>query len=440
MTKNLAYSAVASGSAVLMLLLLTLAGRWLGVDDYGAFTFAITIATIAEVFMDFGLHQVTIRAVARDPSSAARFLRTSLVLKLLPGVGMIVIVGAAVFWLRDEPDVRLACLLMLGGAAMRSLLLTAKGILQGLERFGADALLTTADRLLLLIACGLALLNGAGVVMTSLVFLAVRVVTAAASLWFVTRLVGPGTVDRGLRRRLPLEALPIGAFLLVLNVYNRVDTVMLGSMSGDRETGLYGAAYPLYEGLTYAASILSAVLVPRLSRLWADDTTHYGRLARRALGWSAVMAVVLAALALPLAEWTIVLAFGAEYREAASTFRILLVALPFIYVLWGLHSVALSCHHTRALVLVTAIGTVVNVLLNAAWIPTYGADGAAAATVISEGLAAAMLGWSLRHALAGRNDTGSQAPAISPADQDDVAALGRADLASARRRADRHAD
>ena len=207
MTRHLIYSAISSGSAVLMLVLLTIAGRTLGVDDFGAFTYAITIATIAEVFMDFGLHQVTIRAIARDHASAGRYFGTSLLAKLLPGVGMVLIFGGLTLLLREEPVVRLACALMLCSATMRSYLLTARGVLQGLERFGDDALVTTLDRALLVLCCGLALWWGAGVIGVSVVFLAVRIVTAGLSLFMVGRLVGRGSFDRELWRQLPAEAL-----------------------------------------------------------------------------------------------------------------------------------------------------------------------------------------------------------------------------------------
>lgn len=400
---NFIYSAISAGSAVLMLALLALAGRWLGVDDYGNFNYTIALAMVAEVFMDFGLHQVTVRGVAQAPGLAARYFHTSLLLKLAPGLGMIAVFGFGVLVVRPEPDVRLACLLMLGGAAMRSCILTAKGVLQGLERFGVDAVVTVADRVLLLVGCGLVLAAGGGLVATCATFLLVRIATGVFSLAAVSRIVGrDGGIDRELRRTLPREALPIGAFLLILNLYNRVDTLMLGSLATERETGLYGAAYTLYEGLTYAAAILSAVLVPRLSRLWTHDRVSYARLARRSLGGSALAAVLLAVLAYPLTPAALTAIFGTEFEEAATTVGILLLALPFMYVLWGLHSVALSSHSTRALLVVTAVGTGVNVVLNVFWIRAWGAAGAAAATVVSEVVTAALLTWSLREALAAR--------------------------------------
>jgi O-antigen/teichoic acid export membrane protein len=374
-----------------MLALLSIAGRLLGPDEYGVFMWAIGLATVAEVFMDFGLHQVTIRGIAKDPAQAGPVFRTSLWLKALPAVGMVVVFGGVAVWLRDDPVVRLASLIMLGSAVMRSYVLTARGVLQGLERFGADALVTVLDRALLLLACGWALCLGASVIQVSLVFLAARVASTLVALAIAARLVGAVTGPPPVWRTLVAEALPVGLFLLVLNLYNRVDTLMLGVMQGDRATGLYNTAYPIYEGLTYASAIITAVLVPRLSRLWASDQHAYRVLARRSLIGTAALAVLVAAAAWPLAGVAIRIFFGSDYLEAVPALQWLLAGLPFIYVIWVLHTVALSAHRTDVLLKVTAAGTVLNVGLNLLLIPGYSYTGAAIATVISEVVAMLLL-------------------------------------------------
>lgn len=402
MTRNFVYSTISAASALLMLALLTLAGQRLGVDGFGAFTYAIAVATIAEVLMDFGLHQVTIRAIAQGTAPAGRYLATSMALKVIPGVVMVALASGAVWLLRAEPDVRMASFLMLLSATMRSYLLTARGILQGLERFGDDALVTVGDRALLVLACSAALVMGAGVVGVSAVFLATRAASAAGALALARSRGGHGLPDRDLARTLPREAFPVGLFLLVLNLYNRLDTVMLGSMLGleaNAATGRYGAAYGLYEGLTYATAIMSAVLAPRLSNLWVTDRPAYRLLVSRSLIGALVLALFVGGVGWMAADLGIHWLFGHAFEPAARTLRLLILGLPFIYVIWVLHAVALSSHHTSALVVVTAMGIGVNVALNLWLIPRYAENGAAVATAISEAAVMMLLLWRLRAAV-----------------------------------------
>jgi O-antigen/teichoic acid export membrane protein len=399
MTRNLLYSTIANGSALLLLALAALAARYLGPAAFGDFSFAISLATIAETFMDFGLHQITIRTIARDHTQAARLFYTSLALKALPGAAMVLVFSGLAVFMRPEPAVRLACVLMLGSAVMRSYLLTARGVLQGLNRFKQDALVTVLDRAGLVVACGWALHAGAGLVVISVVFLVARAVTTAAALLLTRAHVGPSSFDSRLWASLPAEALPVGVFLLVLNVYNRIDTVMLGWLSDTVQTGLYGTAYPLYEGATYAAAVLSAVLTPRLSRQWSIDRRGYGRDVRGSLLASAALAVAVALAGWVLAAFGIRLIFGPDYDAAVPAVRLLLVGLPCIYAIWVLHAVAISAFETAVLVRVTALGTIVNVALNVWLIRAHGANGAAVATVISETFVLGLLVRALRRAI-----------------------------------------
>src|SRR5215510_9033627 len=114
MLQNFFYSSVSAGTAALLLLLYVVAGRVLGEVEFGKFAFALLLGGIFETLMDFGLHQVTIRAVARDRSQATPLLQHVLAIKLLwAGATLAALVLTATI-LRPEPDVRMACYLIGG--------------------------------------------------------------------------------------------------------------------------------------------------------------------------------------------------------------------------------------------------------------------------------------------------------------------------------------
>jgi len=162
MFRNLAYSSVSSGTAALLLILMIVAGRVLGEVEFGKFAFALLLGGIFETTMDFGLHQVTIRAVARDPSRATNLLHHTLAIKLLWVAGTLAALIVTATLLRPQWDVRWACYLIGGSLVFRSYMLTIRGVLQGLERFGWDSLVVLADRGLLLALGVAALMSGTG--------------------------------------------------------------------------------------------------------------------------------------------------------------------------------------------------------------------------------------------------------------------------------------
>jgi O-antigen/teichoic acid export membrane protein len=394
------FATVSAASAGLLLLLSVLISNVLGQEAWGQFSFALALSMIGEALMDFGIHQVTIRSIARERGQAAALFRNSLALKALPGAAMFVALTALAFWLRPQTDMRIVCVLMLASAVFRSYLLTVRGVLQGLERFADDSFVVITDRFAVLVFGASAVWLHGGLVGLAAAFLAARVVTMAGALWIVQRHVGAPRLafDAGVWKDLQRRAMPLGAFLIVLNLYSYIDTLILGALTTDLETGLYNSAYKTYEGLTYATAILSAVITPRLSHLWSADRAAHGRLVRQSLAASIGLALVLAAAAWWLGP-VVLRIFGPSAVSAADALRILAIGLPFVFAIWILHAVAISVFEERWLFRTTVIGSIVNIALNFQWIPQYGRNGAAAATVAGELLSLVVLLWALRHAV-----------------------------------------
>jgi len=167
--------------------------------------------------------------------------------------------------------------------------------------------------------------------------------------------------------------------------------VMLGYLRTDAETGLYTAAYKIYEGLTYAPLAISTVLTPRLSGLFNADRERHKRVALGGIGGSTALGVWVAVVAFAIARPLLVTLFGADYVNAIAPFRILVVGLPVVFAIWILHALAISVDRERLLLRTGIVGLVVNVGLNLYAIPHYGPSGAAFATVAGEVVSMTML-------------------------------------------------
>lgn len=391
---NSGFATVTAGSAVLLLVLLMIAGRFLDAADYGRFSFALALTTILETIMDIGLSQVTARAVARQKDTAAQLFRHVLGLKLVWVAGGLILLIAIAPILRSDPVVIRLCYLLGISAAVRSYLLTARGLLQGLDRFDLETVAVVADRLLLLILGAAALWAGYGLTGLALAFVAARLLMlflVSALLRSTVGAVRP-QFDREAWRELQASALPLGFFMLALNMYTYIDTVILGIMRSDAETGWYAASYRIYEGLTYAPSVLAAVLTPRLSFLFTHDRRGHRALLMRGLAASATLGVLLGGMAVWAAPSIVVILFGESYLPAAAPLRVLAGGSLLVFSTWILHAAAISINLDRRLFVTTAIGLCVNVALNILFIPAWGIRGAAWATVLAEAVTVAVLG------------------------------------------------
>jgi O-antigen/teichoic acid export membrane protein len=395
------FATVTAGSAALLLVLLMVAGRLLGPADYGRFSFALTLTTIIETIMDLGLSQVTARAVARRKEAAAQLFRHALGLKLVWVAGGLLLLIVITPILRSDPVVIRLCYLLGISAAVRSYLLTARGLFQGLDRFDLEAVAVVADRLLLLILGAAALRAGYGLTGLALAFVAARLLMLFVVGALVRSTVGGARpqFDSEAWRELQASALTLGFFMLALNMYTYIDTVILGVMRSNAETGWYSAAYRIYEGLTYAPSVLAAVLTPRLSFLFLHDRSGHRGLMMRGLAASAALGLVLGGVALWAAPAIVTIVFGESYEPAVAPLRVLAGGSLFVFSTWILHAAAISINLDRRLFVTTAIGLSANVALNILFIPPWGIRGAAWATVLAEAMTVALLGAQVLHRL-----------------------------------------
>jgi O-antigen/teichoic acid export membrane protein len=387
------YATLTAGSAALLLVLLTIAGRFLSATDYGRFSYALALTTIVETLMDLGLSQVTVREVARDKATADHLFPHVLGLKIVWVAIGLALLGVVTPILRTDPVIIKLCYALGISSAVRSYLLTARGLLQGLHRFDLEALAVVSDRVLLLLAGGAVLWAGYGLFGLAAAFVGTRLVMLGAvqlMLGRVIPIVRP-MFDRAVWRDIQSAALPLGFFMIALNMYTYIDTVILGLLRTDAEVGWYAASYRVYEGLTYAPSILAAVLTPRLSYLFSHDRTAYRGLLTRSLAASVALGVVLGGGTALAAKPIITTLFGRDYVAAAAPLQILSGGALFVFGSWILYSAALSTNLERRLLLMTAIGLSVNVALNIVLIPRYGISGAAWATVLAEALTVVLL-------------------------------------------------
>lgn len=391
--RSLAFASATSGSGVLLLVLLIVAGRLLGDERFGQFSFALALATIVETLVDFGLKEVATRSIARDRSIAARLVANTFGLKVALGSSALALLAVVTFLLRPEADVRAACVLLGASSVVRSYLMTLRHTLNGLERFGLESAVVLADRAFLLAFGVVALTAGYGLVGLAVAFVCGRLVAFLLAYVLTRHQVGALGVGFELPywRDLQRTALPFGLFIAVLSLYSYVDTLMLSVMRSDQETGLYNAAYRIYEGLINLPVIIATVVGPKLSRYFVSSRARHQRLARLSVSSAFGMAIPAAAVTAWSAPWLISGLFGQGYLTAAPVLVVLALGFVFVFPLQLMHSVAISVNEERLLLVAGLVGLATNVGLNLFLIPAYGMHGAAVATVVSEGASLGLL-------------------------------------------------
>lgn len=181
------------------------------------------------------------------------------------------------------------------------------------------------------------------------------------------------------------ESIPISIGYALFLLLTKVDQLMLERMIGYEPVGIYAIAYKFSDllGMTITALALpfTTVLVTSYVRDHATFTSH----TRRAFVAAATLSALAVVGFLPTADGLISLLYGTDFASAGLPSRLLIVAAGFSGVSTVALAVLLAAKKLRGFPVAALIALGVKIALNLDFIPRWGMNGAAVATVITEG-------------------------------------------------------
>lgn len=171
-------------------------------------------------------------------------------------------------------------------------------------------------------------------------------------------------------------------------IYVNVDTTMLGLMKGDFEVGLYTRATKIYNIVNMSVASIAHVVLSELSFLYNQKVRDYTKINHLlkyvaqfiiTLGFPCVVGLNI------LASEIIEIMAGKEYLRAVPALHILTISLLFSYVGGYVGGMILTPQGKDRINLRNCtVSAILNIILNAIFIPKYGLYAAAATTVVSE--------------------------------------------------------
>lgn len=382
----------------LALLSSVIIARALGPDGIGVYTLVTLFPLLILTFANLGLGPATVYYVAQDKYSLREVFGNSIVMSSIIGVvasllGLVLVVLFRGWIFPDVPRSYLVLALILVPANLFSQQYVNQ-ILLGARRIREFNAVSVAHKFLFLLlvfvaTVGLGLGIG-GAIWASI--LSSLLLCLALFLW-LRRIAG------GVRFRPNLayirDTLHYGVKAHLGNIIGflnyRIEVFLLGAFLPVSAVGFYAVAVGLAEKLWFVSESASTVLFPTIS---AERDEQERKAFTPLVSRNILLITAIGASALFFASpWVIVLLYSGEYLPTVQLFRIL---LPGIVFLSGARILANDIAGRGKPLLNTyvgAIGLVIQIGLNLAWIPRFGAAGSAWATTISYGIILAVRLW-----------------------------------------------
>jgi O-antigen/teichoic acid export membrane protein len=382
--------------------------RTLGRAGYGDWSTLFIVITLIGYFANFGMEGVALREAAREPDSEHEWIGAAIMLKFLMLVPVMLASLVAILLLEHSQEMLIAGLILLvmmpfGGVGALALLfrlrvdnripmlvMTLRSVLWG----GAVAIISWQGGGLVALAIAMAATNSIG-----------SMVQALAAFKLDARWPRP---SRKRLRPLVRVGFPIGLAGLLVIAYARIDQVIVYTISGNKQAGLYGSVYNVLDQAHFVPLSILTTLAPVLAAAWPGDRERLLRTVRLTAELLAVASFGGLAFAIVAADPFVRLIFGAEFAPAASILPVLAGAFVLISFGYLNGNLLLVLGKQKLMLRISLIALVVNVVGNLILVPLVGYKGAAWMTLATEAVVfgqstlVVMRELGLRHPIVGR--------------------------------------
>jgi O-antigen/teichoic acid export membrane protein len=374
-----------------------LLARLLTIREFGVYTYAFTWISLLSIIATVGLENLVVREVALYKNQGAWELLKGLlkrsdqvVLLVSSIIGLAVSLIAWYAWHEADWPMFLAFFITMIGlppAALRNL---RRGAMDGLSQVTLGFLPETLIAPIMFI-----LFTGIAALFLNRNLTAVIVLSIYNFVTIVTFFISSEILKVNLPNQLKSvvskykmkawikSAIP---FIFLGSLYiisSRVDILMLGSMKGVEESGIYVPVNRGAQLLTFIPAAIGRVLSSKLAQNYANgEVEELQKLMTKSSKVISLTTLPLVIIFILFSDYYLLL-FGQDFVSGKVALIILCLGQLF-NALTGLPDILLNMTGNESYTaIISAISVALNVVLNALLIPIWGIEGAATATTIS---------------------------------------------------------
>lgn len=380
------------GSRLVKVGLVIFAARTLGGAGWGVFSYALSLATLFTVFMDFGINALINRESAREPHIQKKYFATSIVIKLIGALFVAaVLFGIAPWFIREAEIIALLPLvyLIIFFDSIRDFVASLS---RAWEKMEVEATIQVTTNFLISAGGITALLISPTPQALTISYTIGTGLGMLISLWYFREYILSfwASYSPNLLKYILLASWPFGMIGLMGGLMLNMDTVMIGWFWDVVAVGNYAAAQRVVQIVYILPGLFATSLLAPMIR-FASMPDKMKSLLEKAIAILFLVAAPLTAGGLIYANEVIGLIYGEEYAAAGTAFFALAFTFLPIFLNGILSNAIFAYNGERKLLGGVVIGIAGNLIFNLLLIPTWGIAGAAISTALTQLLMIAYL-------------------------------------------------
>jgi O-antigen/teichoic acid export membrane protein len=361
--------------------------RELGTEGFGAFSFALALASILVIVGEMGLPKMVVRELSNHKEDVAKYIGDLTILRLIAGLASMGIIALIIAFTPRAPDTRIPLFLIgLSLLVFTGLRRFFDAIFQAFEVMKYQALVDMVD-ILLTFGVGTALLfSGYGLMGIAFAMMVGATISMAMDFIILTRKLGKPvfSFDLAFWKRMVIGALPFGVIGVLTFLFGYSNTVLLSIFKGDEQAGLFSSAYRVIWMLAVIPATCMTAVFPFLARIGKSSDGRHKDAIRLVVKYLACLSLPFSGLLAIYAHQIISAVYGKSYTGATPALWILAAIPLFSFAYIPLIDLMNSQYKQRFSVIAILLCAAINTGMCLILAPLLGLVGAAVSTLVAE--------------------------------------------------------
>jgi O-antigen/teichoic acid export membrane protein len=354
--------------------------RRLGDVHFGQYSAVMAYVAMFAIFTDWGMSPYAVREMAKDRTQTAWLVPNIVAMRVVLSLLITVVAPLSAHWLGKGDTMVLGILIASAGLILYAFQGPLGMALTARERLDYISTFTLVNQLIFWGLGVLLLIRGMGFLGLLIASLAGVAAVALLSGWALSKM-GVGRLILSVHRwpRLFLAALPFGVSGISNVFVQRFDTVLMSFVLTDAAVGWYNVPWTLINMVLLIAQSIAIAMYPSMVRSYTRDPEYLPQVVWQAIKYLTIVCLPIAVGGNVLADRIIMALYGEAFANSIPVLRVVLWALPSLFLLELLGRVGSTLHLERPKARINVINAVVTVVLNLILVPTLGILGAALA-------------------------------------------------------------
>lgn len=377
------------GSLLIKMLVSFAVTNYLGKGQNGVLNYANSFVIMFMAVAGLGLDSFIVRELVREPHRRNEILGTSLMLKLTAAVGIIpfILLGFLIFPDEKTP-VEYVFILSFTGVFQAFNIIDAwfQSQVQAKYIMYVNILgnIISAMIKLVFIWLGLPLIYFVSALLIDAILLALGYLLTYRKQNYSIR---EWRFDRTLAVTLLKKSWPLMFAAVLVTIYMKIDQVMIGRILGTEALGIYSTVVPLSEVWYFIPMSIVGSVFPAIINARAESMDRYMRRLQNLYDLMVGISLSIAIFMTFASGFIYDLVYKPEFASGAPVLSLHVWAGIFVFLGVASGQYLINEGLTQLSLFRTAVGAVINILLNLILLPKMGIIGAAWATLIAYAMA-----------------------------------------------------